>query len=141
MIENVSFPSRTGATVNAALALPSGDAKGPAVVLLHEWWGLNAHIRSLLTRLADAGFAQSAQLPLEHAAPANIKKAFGHALGQRQEPAALAGAEDQGALGSGHVSFQDRVEWERSAKGAVHCAVAGSSSASRSAPPSVAALM
>ena len=36
----------------AALALPAGDAKGPAVVLLHEWWGLNAHVRSLLARLA-----------------------------------------------------------------------------------------
>lgn len=56
MIENVTFPSRTGATVGAALALPAGDAKGPAVVLLHEWWGLNAHVRSLLARLADAGF-------------------------------------------------------------------------------------
>jgi carboxymethylenebutenolidase len=25
-------------------------------VLLHEWWGLNGHIRSLLERLASAGF-------------------------------------------------------------------------------------
>jgi carboxymethylenebutenolidase len=57
MIENVSFPSPTGVTVNAALALPAGDAKGPAVVVLHEWWGLNAHVRTLLSRLADAGFA------------------------------------------------------------------------------------
>ena len=44
-------------------------------------------------RLGDARIAQAAQLPLEHAAPANIKEAFGHALGQRQEPAALASAE------------------------------------------------
>ena len=57
MIENVSFLSPTGVTVNAALALPAGDAKGPAVVVLHEWWGLNAHVRTLLSRLADAGFA------------------------------------------------------------------------------------
>jgi carboxymethylenebutenolidase len=38
------------------IALPAGDAKAPGVVLIQEWWGLNGHIRSLLERLAGAGF-------------------------------------------------------------------------------------
>ena len=45
MTENVSFPSRTGATVNGALALPLITGEAPAVVLLHEYWGLNDHIQ------------------------------------------------------------------------------------------------
>ncbi len=56
MIEQVSFPSRTGATVTGALALPDGNGPAPAVVLLQEWWGVNGHIRSLVERLAAQGF-------------------------------------------------------------------------------------
>lgn len=37
------------------LALPS-TGKGDAVLVLHAWWGLNDTIRSVCTRLADAGF-------------------------------------------------------------------------------------
>jgi carboxymethylenebutenolidase len=31
-------------------------AAAPTVVLLHEWWGLNDHVRSLVDRLASSGF-------------------------------------------------------------------------------------
>jgi carboxymethylenebutenolidase len=34
---------------------PGGTAKG-AVLLLHEWWGLNEHIRGVADRLAREGF-------------------------------------------------------------------------------------
>ncbi len=34
---------------------PSG--KGPGVLVLHAWWGLNETIKAFCTRLADAGFA------------------------------------------------------------------------------------
>jgi len=37
------------------LALPS-SGKGPAVLVLHAWWGLNDTIKSVCTRLAEAGF-------------------------------------------------------------------------------------
>lgn len=37
------------------LALP-GDAKGPAVLLLHPWWGLNAFMKDVATRLASEGY-------------------------------------------------------------------------------------
>jgi carboxymethylenebutenolidase len=34
---------------------PGGKARG-AVLLIHEWWGLNAHIRDVADRLAREGF-------------------------------------------------------------------------------------
>ncbi|MCY1019054.1 dienelactone hydrolase family protein [Pyxidicoccus sp. MSG2] len=34
---------------------PGGRSRG-AVVLIHEWWGLNAHIRGIADRLASEGF-------------------------------------------------------------------------------------
>lgn len=37
------------------LALPEGG-EGHGVLVLHAWWGLNDTIRSVCTRLADAGF-------------------------------------------------------------------------------------
>lgn len=36
------------------LAAPKG--KGPGLILIHEWWGLNAHIRTVADRFAAAGF-------------------------------------------------------------------------------------
>lgn len=38
------------------LALPSAG-KGPGVLVLHAWWGLNATIKAFCTRLAESGFA------------------------------------------------------------------------------------
>jgi len=37
------------------LAVPP-DGKGPGVLVLHAWWGLNDTIRAVCTRLADCGF-------------------------------------------------------------------------------------
>lgn len=37
-------------------ALPAGTEKHGAVILFHEWWGLNAHIQDLANRLAKEGF-------------------------------------------------------------------------------------
>jgi len=34
---------------------PAGNARG-AVLLIHEWWGLNGHIRDVADRLAQEGF-------------------------------------------------------------------------------------
>jgi carboxymethylenebutenolidase len=57
MAHKVTFPAKSGAPASGELVLPAGDGKHPAVVLIQEWWGLNDHIRSLLDRLAAAGFA------------------------------------------------------------------------------------
>lgn len=44
-----------GQSVNGYLATPASGA-GKGVLVLHAWWGLNDTIRTVCTRLADAGF-------------------------------------------------------------------------------------
>ncbi|AKT35936.1 protein usf [Chondromyces crocatus] len=56
MTEKITFTSKTGELLTGELVLPQGADKAPAVVLIQEWWGVNDHIRSLLERLAAAGF-------------------------------------------------------------------------------------
>ena len=51
---DVEFPTSAG-TSAGYLALP-GDERGPGVIVLQEWWGLDEHIRSICDRLAGEGF-------------------------------------------------------------------------------------
>lgn len=44
-----------GAPIEGFLALPNSGA-GPAVLVIQEWWGVVPHIRSVVERLAEAGF-------------------------------------------------------------------------------------
>src|SRR5919198_1140986 len=44
-----------GGTANGYLAEP-GSGRGPGVVVLQEWWGLDDHIRGVCDRLAEEGF-------------------------------------------------------------------------------------
>jgi carboxymethylenebutenolidase len=41
----------------AYLALPKGQGPFPAILVIHEWWGLNANIQHWSDRLASAGWA------------------------------------------------------------------------------------
>lgn len=43
-----------GRTVSASLALPKAE-RAPAVLLVHEWWGLNDQIKSVAAELAREG--------------------------------------------------------------------------------------
>ncbi len=52
----VTFAAKSGASTTGEMATPAGTEKAPSVVLVQEWWGVNDHIRSLLDRLAAAGF-------------------------------------------------------------------------------------
>ena len=54
-LEPVSATLSGGQTVKAALALPSVQP-APAVLLVHEWWGLNDQIKSVAASLATAGY-------------------------------------------------------------------------------------
>lgn len=56
MAETVVFQAEGGGEARGAMALPAGDQKAPTLVLLQEWWGVNDHIRSLVDRMAAAGF-------------------------------------------------------------------------------------
>jgi carboxymethylenebutenolidase len=51
---DVEFKSN-GDTATGYLAEPE-SGKGPAVVVLQEWWGLDDHIRSVVDRFASEGF-------------------------------------------------------------------------------------
>lgn len=48
--------SADGKQVNAIIARPEGVEKAPAIILVHEWWGLNAHIEDITQRYARQGF-------------------------------------------------------------------------------------
>ena len=50
----VSFPSN-GGTAEGYLATPA-SGKGPGVVVIQEWWGLNANIKGIADRFATAGY-------------------------------------------------------------------------------------
>jgi carboxymethylenebutenolidase len=41
----------------AYLALPPGEGPFPAILVIHEWWGLNGNIEHWADRLASAGWA------------------------------------------------------------------------------------
>lgn len=57
MTERVHFPSASGKDTEGELALPTGGATAPSLILLQEWWGVNDHVRSLVDRFAKEGFA------------------------------------------------------------------------------------
>ena len=52
--ETLSFNTANGPT-NAYAAIPVG-AVDKAVIVIHEWWGLNDHIKDIARRYADEGF-------------------------------------------------------------------------------------
>ncbi len=55
---NVTFSAADGTTLRGYLALPpnGGDAAQPAVIMVHEWWGLNAEIVEMADKLAAEGY-------------------------------------------------------------------------------------
>jgi carboxymethylenebutenolidase len=52
----VSFERPDGQSVQGYLAEPAQPAGAPGVVVIQEWWGLNAQIRGVADRLAGVGF-------------------------------------------------------------------------------------
>ena len=44
-------------TVNALLYTPPGKGPFPAIVVIHEWWGLNDWVKEEASKLADQGYA------------------------------------------------------------------------------------
>lgn len=54
-LEHVSLTTPGGGASNAYLARPEND-QAPAVLLIHEWWGLNDHIKAVAAEYAKQGF-------------------------------------------------------------------------------------
>ncbi|MGC1211154.1 MAG: dienelactone hydrolase family protein [Micromonospora sp.] len=68
MGEMVSFTGN-GGTSEGYLAIPSGGAASPAVIVIQDWWGIVPHIRAVVDRFAEAGFVALAP-DFRHGEPA-----------------------------------------------------------------------
>ena len=54
-LDTVTMTTDSGVQASAAIALPE-NANAPAVLLIHEWWGLNDQIKSVAAELANLGY-------------------------------------------------------------------------------------
>ncbi len=52
---DVSYPGE-GVRLAGFLARPNDEKPRPAVVVIHEWWGLNDHIKDVAQRFSKAGY-------------------------------------------------------------------------------------
>lgn len=53
--QDISIPSGKE-TIKAYVAVPEKEGRHPAVVVVHEWWGLNDQVKTVADRLAKAGY-------------------------------------------------------------------------------------
>ncbi len=54
-LESISIATAGGRSVTGALAMPNGKVKG-AILLVHEWWGLNDQIKAVAAEFAHQGY-------------------------------------------------------------------------------------
>jgi carboxymethylenebutenolidase len=59
MTKRVTFTGKNG-SLEGELALPKGDGKAPALLVIQEWHGVTDYMRSLVDRFAEAGFVAMA---------------------------------------------------------------------------------
>jgi carboxymethylenebutenolidase len=57
-VTNVVYPAQDGTELYGYLAVPEGadGEKYPAVLMVHEWWGLTAEITKMADTLAEEGY-------------------------------------------------------------------------------------
>src|SRR5215813_4402319 len=53
--KTVSYPSGDE-TIQGVLYTPSGKGPFPAIIVIHEWWGLNDWVKEQASKLADQGY-------------------------------------------------------------------------------------
>lgn len=56
MTTRIELSVPNGRKAAADLALPEGAGRAPAVIVVHEWWGLNDDMRRMAERFAAEGF-------------------------------------------------------------------------------------
>jgi carboxymethylenebutenolidase len=56
MGNKITYQRPDGQSVQGYLAEPAQAAGAPAIVVIQEWWGMNAQIQGVADRLAGAGF-------------------------------------------------------------------------------------
>lgn len=55
-VTNVSYVGANNVQLQGYLATPEGEGKFPAVLMVHEWWGLTKEITQKADRLAKEGY-------------------------------------------------------------------------------------
>ena len=85
-VGEVAYGEIDGAPLRGYLARAPEDARGrPAVLVIHEWWGLNENIRSVTRQLAADGYTALAVDLYEgrsSADPTEARRLAGHAMGR-----------------------------------------------------------
>lgn len=56
MAKMVSFNRPDGKSVNGYLAEPAAGGNAPGIVVIQEWWGMDAEIKGVADKLAKAGY-------------------------------------------------------------------------------------
>ena len=92
-LDTVSIKTGSGRSVSAALALPAAQ-KAPALVLIHEWWGLNDQIKQVAA-IRRAGYVRSRSLYGGKSADAREAQAYcGRTMKDPKAASRLRGAGD-----------------------------------------------
>jgi carboxymethylenebutenolidase len=55
-VSNINFVAGDDSALYGYLAMPEGEGTFPAVLMVHEWWGLNAELTEMADRLAEKGY-------------------------------------------------------------------------------------
>jgi carboxymethylenebutenolidase len=53
---NQRYPSADGSELVGYLAMPEGEGLFPAVIMVHEWWGITPELVEMADRLAEQGY-------------------------------------------------------------------------------------
>lgn len=56
LTDSITYPDEDGSDLMGYLARPSENTGRSAIIVIQEWWGLNAHIRDVTRRFAREGF-------------------------------------------------------------------------------------
>lgn len=105
--EAVTITTKDGREVSGALAAPA-ETPAPAVLLIHEWWGLNDQIKAMAAEFAEAGYLALA-----------VDLYGGQVAGSPDEAKALMGAVEEAKATDTLVSWIDWLKGHEDSTGKV----------------------
>ena len=82
---NMQFTDAEGNTHNGYLAQPEGPGPHPGILLIHEWWGMNAGIPILADALAAEGYVVLAADALQGRSTSSVPRALWMAITTPEE--------------------------------------------------------